>query len=285
MQVHNEENIVEQALRCLYPYVDTLIVLDDASTDETSRILKELQRELPNLTLIFNEVPSELPGQSVANYETLLRAARKLRGTHFIVMNVDEIISSNCLSNNLLRNEILNLKPGEQLKLPLIHVWGSTHEYRVNRSANETRNNFCSIFCDMKKASYKKVTDVDWRLPSPLKNKVYTAPSACVVLQYSYADFDNALIKKALYQCLELARGHKSVDLINQSYRTHMKEEVALLDMHDEQWKTDYPYFDPDVYSLPNYACELEVYDLFNKYGKEFFKDLDIWDIDWEFDS
>ena len=46
MQVRNEATIIEQTLRILALYTDSIIVLDDASDDETVDVVKKLAQEL-----------------------------------------------------------------------------------------------------------------------------------------------------------------------------------------------------------------------------------------------
>lgn len=167
--VRNEAALIGQCLKCLSCFTDAIVVLDDASTDETVEIVKSLAREC-NIKRIIEKKKwyRDEPGDK----NKLLNAGRKIGGTHFIVIDADEIFTSNCLDNNFLRNRILQLKPGDKLCLTWIQLWRSVDKYRYDGSVWSGQwGDF--IFCDDKIASYRSDFIHTSRSPSNLKGKSY----------------------------------------------------------------------------------------------------------------
>lgn len=64
----------------------------------------------------------------------LLEAGREIGGTHFIVLDADEMFTANCLENNFLKNTILRLEPGDVLWMIWICLWRSIDQYRFDKS-------------------------------------------------------------------------------------------------------------------------------------------------------
>ena len=149
--VRNEADIVGQCLKALSLYTDAIIVLDDASDDgKTVPILESLANECNIVQIIKKTVWfRDEPGDK----NKLLEAGRKAGGTHFIVIDADEIFTSNCLHKNFLRNKILSLQPGDVLHATWIQLWRSTEQYRYDSSPWSGSLNDC-IFCDQPGCSY-----------------------------------------------------------------------------------------------------------------------------------
>ena len=284
MQVRNEENCVEQALRLLKLYVDKLIVLNDGSTDATAQILQALLQEGIVDEILTNQISLWELGSESDNQQKLLEAVRAHGGTHIVWIDADEIISANCLDNNYLRNFILSLKPGESASLKHQNLWRSPYVYRADNSpyALFWRN---AIFCDYPGASFSTSALHGSRYPSPLPGKHYRVPEEYVILHFQFVNWKNLLIKQAWYRCLEHVKKIQSVRAINERYRESKNEKGIVVKPIRPEWFAGYQeieLLDVSVYDKP-VAWRLEqVRGWFKKYGKKYFKELDIWDVDWK---
>lgn len=278
MTVRNEAIIIEQAVRCFFNFIDELVILDDASADETLTILKRLALELPITEIICNAASSRSVGCESDNHKKLLAAARRTKGTHFICLDADEVFTSNCLVNDYLKQQILKLKPGESIILPLINLWDTTTTYRIDPEFKDFK--CLAIFCDTKKAHFNTVPLHNPRVPQ-LRGKVYTLPAQYGILHYSFCSRENHSLKRAWYRCLELVRGWYTAEIINMRYRLDWTAPHVELATIPSEWISSYKIFDSNLYALPVDWRKEEVLFWFKERGRDFFKGLDIWDIDW----
>lgn len=284
VQVRNEEHIIEQCLACLAHFVDAIIILNDASHDKTLNIINFLaQQSLHKIKkIISNQFSMWQKGFESANRQKLLDAGRAIGGTHFVLIDADEVITANCLQESMLRKQILSLQPGDRLDLTWIQLWRSPYQYRNDKSMWSDQW-ASAIFCDDRAARYKKYHLHGSRLPSPLLGKIYTLPAyEYGIMHFQFVNWQNLLIKQAWYRCLERIRlPNKSVDEINKRYAPS-KSEINLKTVPTpNQWFDGYPAFDPMIYTKTVLWRKQQVREWFVKYGKNYFKQLDIWDINW----
>ncbi len=135
----NEENFLAQHLKALSLYTDAIVVLDDASTDNSLAIAQSLQKECNIERIITKETWfRDEPGDR----NKLLQAGREIGGTHFVCIDADEMFTSNLLIDNKLRNAILKLKPNEALAVTWIQLWRSDSVFSKKiRNRNKRRIN------------------------------------------------------------------------------------------------------------------------------------------------
>jgi hypothetical protein len=254
-------------------------VLDDGSTDSTSSILENLKTELPIVEIIQNEISEWETGRESNNLQKLLEAGRRAGGTHFILMDADEIISANALKDNLLRKIILSLKPGDVIALEWIPLWRSPFYYRVDDNCY-VKGDKHIIFCDTGSASYTTSYIHGARLPSDLRGKLIKL-SQFVLLHFQFVNWNNLLEKQAWYRCLEHVKKIQSPVAINNRYRRSKDEKGIQLRPVRPEWFAEYENFDYEIYNLPVKWRKQQVLKWFAHYGIEYFKGLDIWDVDW----
>ena len=90
----NESKIIEQCLHALSFYTDAIIYLDDASDDNSVAIVESVADKYRVEKIIKKKIwKRDEPGDRNA----LLKAGREIGGTHFIVIDADEMLTSNCL--------------------------------------------------------------------------------------------------------------------------------------------------------------------------------------------
>jgi glycosyltransferase involved in cell wall biosynthesis len=278
MAFRNEENFLAQHLKALSLFTDAIVVLDDASTDNSLKIAYDLQKECNIEKIIEKDIWfRDEPGDR----NKLLQAGREIGGTHFICIDADEMISSNLLIDNQLRNTILKLQPLEALALTWVQLWRSVDYYRHDDSiwTNQQR---IFIFCDDGLCSYQSEFIHTHRTPLSLK-KVFRFPTDDFgLIHFQFVNWDNLLLKQAWYRCLEHVRNpDKSISEINYSYG-RSKDEIGLSRSPSKPgWLQYYPFFDASVYEKPDNWRKQQVNEWFDQYGKDYFKELDIWDVDW----
>lgn len=279
----NESPFIYQHLKALSLFVDAIVYLDDASEDNSVEIVKLISKECKIEKIISKKLwYRDEPGDR----NRLLQEGRAIGGTHFVVLDMDEMITSNSLVDNFMRNTILSLKPGDQLCLLWIQLWRSVEQFRIGKSPF-TWNYTGFIFCDDTRCSYTSDFLHTSRVPGNLKGKSITLKQydndyTHGVLHFQFVNWRNLLIKQAWYRCLEHIRyPAKSIAEINAVYGESKKEQDLKVAKAPRSWLSHYTFFSPSVYDLPEQWRERQILHWFNQYGKAFFEPLDIWDIDW----
>lgn len=277
--VRNENIFITQCLKALSLHTDAIVVLDDCSTDNTVDIIESLAKECRVKKIIRKtQWYRDEPGDRNA----LLLAGRELGGTHFIVIDADEMLTANCLKNNYLKKTILSLNPGDQLALNWIQLWRSPNQYRHDSSVWTNNYRYC-IFCDDGTSDYGSLFIHAPRVPADLKGRRLKIEGYKYgLLHFEFVHWRNLLIKQAWYRCLEHIRTpEKSVTDINKGYGITKDERNMRLKSAPSKWFSRYTFFDPSIFNKPELWREEQILGWFNEYGRNYFADLDIWDIDW----
>jgi glycosyltransferase involved in cell wall biosynthesis len=276
----NEVRFLYQHLKALSMYVDAIVYLDDVSDDNSVQVVESIAAECKVEKIIKKDrwIRDE-PGDRNA----LLQAGRQIGGTHFVVLDADEMFTANCLEKDLLRNLILTLEPGDKLCFVWIQLWRSVKEYRFDDSV-WTWNYKDFVFCDDGKCSYVSDFLNTPRTPRDLNGNVrFVKGYDYGVLHFQFVNWRNLLVKQAWYRCLEHIRNPaKSIKEINELYGPSKDESNLRTAQAPAWWFANYTFLDLSVYQQPEGWKEKEVLSWFAQYGKNFFEELDIWDIDWE---
>ncbi len=276
----NEAVLLHQHLKALSLFVDAIVYLDDASDDSSMEILQSIAAECKIERIMRKDTwYRDEPGDR----NKLLAEGRAIGGTHFVVLDVDEMFTANCLDNNFLRNAILSLNPGDQLGLVWIQLWRSLDVYRFDDSV-WTWNYKNFIFCDDKECFYSSDFLHTSRSPWNLKGKSFIIHGyEHGVLHFQFVNWRNVVIKHCWYRCLEHIRNpSKSISDINALYGASLNEANLKTVKSPDAWFSNYaPFFNPTLYSKPEGWRESEIQNWFSQYGKNFFESLDIWNIDW----
>lgn len=103
------------------------------------------------------------------------------------------------------------------------------------------------------------------------------------LMHFQFVNWDNLLAKQAWYRCLEKIRNPKiDVDSINSKYgQSKDEKDIRCLEC-PKSWFEGYGFFDKNICEKNDSWQRKEIKFWFKKYGKDFFKDLDIWDVEWE---
>lgn len=281
LTIRNEQIFIAQCLRSLCRYTDAIVIVDDASNDNTLKIIQSLAKEC-NIEKIISK--DHWYRDEAGDKNKLLNAARQIGGTHFVFIDADEMFTSNCSENNYLRNKILELTPGQKMHVKFYNLWRSFDYFREDSSQWSPRFINC-IFCDDGKCCYEAERFIHCsHIPDNLKGQdIYLNDPIYGLMHFQFINWRNLLIKQAWYRCLEHIRNPSfSIDLLNEIYGKSKDERGLGLRRCPQQWFTGYKtIFDPEIIKLPEVWREKQVLEWFEEHGKDFFKDLDIWDVDW----
>lgn len=249
VEVRNVERTITSFLSALGRTVDSVVIIDDHSTDASRNAILEFNsvvgRSEPGKKVV--EVLLNKSGDwirdELLDRELLLTAGRHVGGSHFVVLDYDEYISSNCVENGLIRDAILGLNPGESLYLPWVEVWKSTALQRVlsgDQKMNFLTRRQIAVFADDKQFHYNMENSVARRIgtksssrngtihvvrcprnicPQPAK---YRGPrsdlgypskvkhlSNCAIVEVRFLNLNNILLKSAWYEALGRVMGSR----------------------------------------------------------------------------
>lgn len=174
VELRNVETSVHSFLSALEHTVDSVVVIDDHSTDATRNEILRYNSASVGKAGVHNGLVEVLLNKSgnwvreeLLDRELLLTAARGVGATHFVLLDYDEYLSANCEQNGYLRQHILALNPGESLYLPWVELWKSPSLHRVLQ--HDSRMNFLTrrqivIFADDGKFQYTAEASIARRL-------------------------------------------------------------------------------------------------------------------------
>lgn len=128
MIARNEEHEIELALRAALGWCDEVVVLVHASTDRTSEIVVDVGREFnPRVTAV--EQQREWWDERNDRQATL-ELGRAIGGTHFAIIDADEILTWNLQS--IIREHIEHVPADAIYTTPLYNLRGGLNHYHDN---------------------------------------------------------------------------------------------------------------------------------------------------------
>ena len=273
----NESGIIEQCLRALSLYTDAIVYLDDASDDNSVAVVKSVATKYQVEKIIRKKVwKRDEPGDRNA----LLKAGREIGGTHFIVIDADEMLTANCLQDNWLAQQIDRLQPGDRLMLNWIHLWKSPSFYRTDEGWKYRYKDF--IFCDDGQCSYSSDFIHTSRTPHNLSGKMYsTDGNTWGMLHFQFINWPNVVKKQSWYKCMERIRTpEKPIDQINQRYAFSMDTSREELSPMPSIWIDGYEFFDSTVFDAQEQWRADQMKQWVYQYGKDYFNGLYFWGLE-----
>lgn len=268
LPVKNEEWVLPFSLKNFESFSDEIILLDDGSTDHT----KETALLHPKVTVIpcpYQEKPVDMSKRR----SLLLEEGRKRNGTHFIMLDADEIFSEKTF--HILPEILKNMKPGETLLFPWLFVHAQENRFVYDRRQEKNLKDF--VFCDDKKSIYSQKKLSEDRTPGNRKlMREVPFEKGCVFHLQNISRKRNKY-KQAWYRCNELLEGKKGVKRINAVYGftkdVHILNPAAVHDTFLEENKNLLNTETGHEWYLD------EIRDMFKSKGVTFFEGLDIWNI------
>lgn len=283
----NEEWILPTYLSNVLPVVDEIVALDDGSTDNSVEILLNAGAKVIRCDDVLNDKEW---GAKRTHREHLLKTGRECGGTHFVMLDADETFTSNFISSS--REIISSLKPGQKLSMQWLALWKSLTHFRNDNTV--WSNNYKDfIVADAHGLSYTwdgvTAHSVGRTPGSNHGTWMRLNPQFGAVLHYQFSAWNSFQLKQCWYKCLELCnRGQSAARTINSNYSITMLDSnvgmsempsswtesvvIPKIQIYDSEWKKE-SY-------IPSYLYMLEdIHRMFEKYGVDYFKDLEIWHI------
>lgn len=293
MPVRNEEWILGLSARAVLRWVDELIVLDHASTDHTIDILFQLVREYQSrVTVLFDYDPV---WREMRHRQTLLEAARASDATHIAMVDADEVLSGNLLSE--IRQYIADCPAGMILQVPWLCLRGSIDRY--HSSGTWAQQDVSVAFPDdpVYHWAAREGYDFHHRHPMgremppyrPLRPASFLPATRGGLMHLQFVSDRRLRAKQALYKLTELLRWpeREPVRMVDERYnlavygsytRPADRHMDVLSDVPPEWWKPYadlMPYFDPDREPWQEAECRK----LVAEHGIERFAGLDLFGV------
>lgn len=272
----NESAIIEQCLRAVSIAVDAVVYLDDCSTDGSLDIVRSLAAECKVERILTKQSwYRDEPGDR----NRLLEAGRQIGGTHFLVIDADEMLTANLVLGGGFRAVMEQLQPGDTLALWWIQLWRTAVEYRHDSSI--WTNIYKPVaFCDRPGAAYSSEFIHTPRIPGGLGGKQRALQgNQAGLLHFQFVYWDNLVLKQSWYKMLERVREpRKSTAEINDRYRASTDETGLATKPILGEWFAGYDFFLLDGYYRPDTWRLAQIAEWFGQYGAEYFRDLEIWE-------
>ena len=271
---------LHRLLNCVTPFVHSIVLLD-TNTDPKSNSIVKTPDYARLVAKTIHPAPTDNDGSGYRNQ--LLRTGRMQGGTHFIIIDANEIFTANLIENDILKNSILELEPGDTLTLNRVLFWGGTDKFRLDESS-QVWNYKANIFADDSKCSYESDSIYAPRVPKNLYGRRYFIEgNETCILDFRSINQEKYILILAWYRMLErILRPQKSATEINQRYAMEQWTSSPLLHESKPEWFAGYSGFDEkDFLHTDNWRTR-QMLAWFEEFGDDLFRELDIWDIDWK---
>lgn len=275
MPVKNEAWILPTTLEAANLVADHILVADQQSSDGTLELLKAN----PKVDIIQNT----RTGHSNEVRWDLLDEARKRYGSGNLLLNIDadEMIPPSMFAS--LKEKIMeHVLPGRAwISSPWVQIWRSVNTFRNDNSVWSPRTNkkpFAVV--DDGKIDYVRkyiINDHTSRVPGSSNTPIME--TNVPLLHFQFVNWQRTQEKQSWYRCKELLAGGVPA-AINQKYRVTKDEQGIQYTLVPKKW---YKNIDvPSTIELQEdpswYISEMKA--MFYEHGKEFFKDLEIVEVD-----
>jgi glycosyltransferase involved in cell wall biosynthesis len=288
----NEEHFLKTPIQSVANITDEVVCINDKSTDNSQKVAEEL-----GASVYENTHNNELGSTENEIRNNLLNLGREHNGTHFIILDADEALSSNFENNIQL---IRDLVPGQSMELQWLAMWKSLTRFKDDKSV--WSNSFKDfIYCDdirlnltdtiFKNKDYKK-HDIAWPTHPPRTpgiSKVRFNRNIGAVLHFQFSNWEAFQLKQCWYRCAELIQNDGTgseeinkkykITLEKSGFRTNLINKFKTKEAPQSLYKdTEFPDLDK-IYD--QYLWRLDqISGWFKDFGKEYFKDLNIWHVE-----
>lgn len=214
MLARNEEWVIGCSLRAALRWCDAVVVIDHASTDDTPKIILDCAFET-NGRVIMHRIEASEHWEEMYVRQQSLEIGRKAGGTHFAIIDCDEILTANHLAN--VRPWFNDLRDGEVLDVPMIAPWDSLDLYSLH-----TRGIITLGWKDMPEMGWAPRGEERYhyhnRPPHGMTARVSPDITSGGVFHLQWASKERVTWKHRHYMMSELMRWGYPVEEINAKY-------------------------------------------------------------------
>jgi hypothetical protein len=129
MLARNEQWVIGCSLRAALEWCDAVVVINHASVDDTGKVILDCAFE-SNGRVIAHRVDDTGQWDEMYIRQKSLEIGRKAGGTHFAIIDCDEVLTANNLP--WVRHWFEELKEGEVIDVPMIAPWKSLDCYSLH---------------------------------------------------------------------------------------------------------------------------------------------------------
>jgi hypothetical protein len=274
MLVRNEDWIIGCSLRAALKWCDTVVVLDHASIDRTPEIVKECD---PSGTrVLYDRCDDAEQWNEMELRQRTLEMGRTAGGTHFAIIDADEIPTGNVMTR--LREWVVGLNAGDLLELPMLAMRTLT-EYQDDDSV-WSRAWLTLAFKDGPHLSWKPAVDgyQHHNRPPHGASGVRVRPikhGEGGVMHLQFMNHPRLLCKHIAYRMSDRLRwpGRETVQALNWKYDQALQEPKKLTRV-PQSWLEDNTY--PEFINIDVPWQEAEIRRLLALHGREAFAGLDL---------
>lgn len=124
-RLKNEERWIKKSLESISSFCDSVVVLDNGSTDNTLKICKNF----PNVVTIIEQ--PDLPFDEARDKNTLLQSALTFKPDFVLTMDGDEILMPN--SKEILEEELEVLYTNSHVfSFQFLYIWDKLNKFRYD---------------------------------------------------------------------------------------------------------------------------------------------------------
>jgi glycosyltransferase involved in cell wall biosynthesis len=277
MPVRNEAWILGLSMRAALKWCDSVIALDHASTDETPQILADVAAEHPGRVTVLRD---DSEGWSeMAHRQRLLDAGRAARGTHFAIVDADEVLTGNLLDK--VRGCIETLDAGRYMSVGMFCMWRALNRFRTDGRIWARREDLALAFADGRGIGWHS-GGYDHHHRHPHGSEVHRRLrwGSGGVMHLQWASWRRLVAKHARYKMLERVKyPDKPVVTIDRMYSQALDERGLVTKTAAAEWWA--PYADlmrhVDLEAVP--WQEAECRRLWTAHGAETFRGLDLFGV------
>lgn len=265
--VKNEAWILERFLKCASLWADHIIIADQGSTDGSVEIAKKYAK------VIFIDNKSDNDFNEIQMRTPLFEAAKKIEGPKILIgLDADEILTPNFDSPEW--DTVRKAKPGTIISFRL-------HNLLLDGTYWTLGDIYCGYVDDGTPYTTGMVHTP--RMIMPQKNDILHCYEIGI-LHYKYMDSIRMTDRNRWYQCFELINKENTPVAIFRRYH-HGPNSNNLNEKCPKWWKDLYWQKGIEIGSILHKdepRWNLQILDYFNKYGANFFRHLNIWEVNWE---
>ncbi len=278
MLCRNEDWVIGLSARAALEWLDYLIILDHASTDKTHDILVQIQQENPTKVQLLYE--SDPIWHEMEYRQRMLCEARRWGATHIAVVDADEVLSGNLLSE--IRPKVEALGPMQDFAPPWVGLRGSIHCYHADGIWGD--NWVSTAFLDNPQYSWHSRNGYDFhhRRPMGLNMQSYRPwrQGQGGLMHLQFVSDRRLRAKQACYKMQEVLRwpGREPVHIVNQRYNPAVYDKGNMVDVPAEWWSPYSQWIDhlhTDAMPWQETQCRL----WWREHGAQRFKGLDLFGV------